>query len=376
MNILHINCNYATSGLHKTMLEHFNDTDIVNTVFVPVSTSRDIKETDSCGVYIRKCFHTYDRLFYHVKQKKIYSELKQVLSPAGYDLIHAYTVFTDGGIAYKLKKEYGIPYVTAVRNTDVNAFFKYMPHLRKYGIEILKNAEKVFFLSPVYKNRIMHYIPEKDKEEFEKKCMLVPNGIDDFWFENTSDACRVPADKKLKICFAGRVDRNKNCRLTMKACERLMNEGYDIQYTMIGKLIDKKVKKQIEKKSYIQYIPPVGKEDLIKIYRDHDIFVMPSKTESFGLVYVEAMSQGLPVIYTKNEGFDGQFPEGTVGYHVSTQDAGELACAIKKVMAKHAELSQNCRKNIATFNWDAIVKTYSKQYKEIKEKSERQNGYN
>lgn len=40
---------------------------------------------------------------------------------------------------------------------------------------------------------------------------------------------------------------------------------------------------------------------------------MPSHKETFGLVYAEAMSQGLPIIYTKNQGFDGQFPDGYVG---------------------------------------------------------------
>ena len=43
---------------------------------------------------------------------------------------------------------------------------------------------------------------------------------------------------------------------------------------------------------------------------------MTSLGESFGLTYAEAMSQGVPVIYSKGQGFDGQFKEGVVGYHV------------------------------------------------------------
>ena len=43
---------------------------------------------------------------------------------------------------------------------------------------------------------------------------------------------------------------------------------------------------------------------------------MPSRYETFGLVYGEAMSQGLPIIYSKGQGVDGYFKEGTVGYGV------------------------------------------------------------
>lgn len=365
MNVLHINCNYVTSKLHKTMLEHYTDSEIKNTVFSPVSTGADIKEESGGSVYIRKCFNNYDRLLYYVKQRKIYEELMKTVLPCNYNLTHAYTVFTDGGIAYKLKKEYGIPYIIAVRNTDVNVFFKYCKYLWRYGIEILKNAERVIFLSQSYKDRIMQYIPEQFKNELDEKCLIIPNGIDDFWHENIYNKIKFPLKKELNICFAGRVDRNKNCMLTIKACDRLIKEGYKITYTVIGQMADKSTEKRIKKREYIKYVPPVGKEKLIKIYRNNDIFVMPSKTESFGLVYAEAMSQGLPVIYTKNEGFDGQFSEGTVGYHVSSKNSEELAEIIKKVAEAYDNLSSRCIQNIDNFNWSLIVELYCKEYKKI-----------
>ena len=59
---------------------------------------------------------------------------------------------------------------------------------------------------------------------------------------------------------------------------------------------------------------------------------MPSYTESFGLVYAEAMSQKLPVIYSKGQGFDGQFEEGLVGYHVSPYDVKDIANGILKAL--------------------------------------------
>ena len=51
---------------------------------------------------------------------------------------------------------------------------------------------------------------------------------------------------------------------------------------------------------------------------------MPSFPETFGLVYVEAMSQGLPIIYTKGQGIDGYFEDGKVGYPVNTKDSNDI----------------------------------------------------
>lgn len=51
------------------------------------------------------------------------------------------------------------------------------------------------------------------------------------------------------------------------------------------------------------------KKQLREAFSISDIFVMPSKPETFGLVYVEALSQGLPILYAKGEGFDGYFDE-------------------------------------------------------------------
>ena len=110
------------------------------------------------------------------------------------------------------------------------------------------------------------------------------------------------------------------------------------------------------------YIPPQGKEDLMQIYRRNDLFVMPSHTESFGLVYAEAMSQGLPVIYTRGQGFDGQFPEGVVGWPVSDKDPQELANAIILCIQNYSKLHSAVIQNAKVFNWKDICEQYYKIY--------------
>jgi glycosyltransferase involved in cell wall biosynthesis len=89
---------------------------------------------------------------------------------------------------------------------------------------------------------------------------------------------------------------------------------------------------------------------------------MPSFTESFGLVYAEAISQGLPVVYSKGQGFDGQFDEGVVGYHCDANDAGDVAFAIKNVVKKYDVNFFGICVYASKFKWNEICSMYNTIY--------------
>ncbi|MBO7288498.1 MAG: hypothetical protein J6V03_00720, partial [Clostridia bacterium] len=207
MKILHINTNYLSNALHQNMIKTLEEKSVENKVFVPTYCGSSRVITPGDNVIVSACFKKIDRVNYFSKQKKILNSVKSSVNIKDYNLIHAYTVFTDGNVAYKLYKEYGIPYVVAVRNTDINTFFKYMVHLRKRGIEILKNASAVFFLSSVYKKRLFDkYINDADAKIIEPKCHIMPNGIDNFWLENLYTNKDFAKDDIIKVACVGSVD--------------------------------------------------------------------------------------------------------------------------------------------------------------------------
>ena len=77
------------------------------------------------------------------------------------------------------------------------------------------------------------------------------------------------------------------------------------------------------------------------------------------------MSQGLPIIYTRGQGFDGQFAEGEVGYSVQYDSAEEIADRVKDILDKYEIISRNCIKKVDRFDWDKIAKEYIDIYKGI-----------
>ena len=364
MKVLHINCNYIGTTLHQIMVDKLENLGIKNNVFVPTYDRNTSVIVPNNNVCISECFKKWNRISFFYKQYKIINAIKKEYNIQDFDIIHAYTLFTDGNAARSLSKKYG---VVAVRNTDLNAFFKYRPYLRNRGIDILFDARAVFFLSNAYKKQLFEkYIPRDMQQIINNKSYIIPNGIDEFWIKNKPDKSQIKEinSKKVKLIYAGKIDKNKNIPTVQEAVNLLNDEGYDVSLTVVGKVVDKKIFSKINNNQYTRYIPAQTKENLLSTYRQHDIFVMPSFTESFGLVYAEAMSQGLPVIYSKGQGFDGQFEEGLAGYSVDAYSSVSVKDKIEKLINKKIN-SENIIKLSEKFNWNDITVRYSDIYKKI-----------
>lgn len=366
MRVLHINCNYIGTTLHQLMIEKLDALGIENEVFVPTFDKNTAIIEVNNSVFVAECFKRRDRYFFDYKQSKILKTLEEHYDIKSFDLIHAYTLFTDGNAARILSKKYGVPYVVAVRNTDINTFFKKRLLLRNRGIQILKDSRKIFFLSNAYRKQCLEkYVSESLFDLINKKTEIVPNGIDDFWLQNKNKSKKAMDKDNIRLVYAGVIDKNKNITTTQKAMTILREKGIQTHLTVVGKIKDIKEYERIVKDKYTTYIPAQPKEKLIEIYRKNDIFVMPSIHESFGLVYAEAMSQGLPVIYTKGQGFDGQFEEGRVGYHVDSFCPTSIAEQLVVIINKICEIRDNVTEASNNFSWDIIAKKYSELYNNI-----------
>lgn len=373
MRVLHINVNYITSALHQTMIEHLNDIEgLENSVFVPTYDKSRSVVTCKDYVTLTECYKKWDRILYFKKQNKIINAILDNYEISNFDIIHAYTLFTDGNAAMELSKKYDIPYVVAIRNTDVNDFFKKMIHLRMRGVRILENASAVFFLSPVYRDTVIHkYVPARLRQSIRAKSYIIPNGIDDFWHINsvkrdTSTIVeRIRQKKLIRFIYVGGIDKNKNVELTLKALSQLNDQGWNCTLTAVGKIVDKAIFERLCSYSCFKYIAPKKKEELLDYYRTADIFIMPSHTETFGLVYAEAMSQGLPVIYTKGQGFDGQFAEGTIGYHVDARNVYQCKEAILKIINNYPAFSTCSSNRSSIFQWSRICNQYVSIYNDL-----------
>lgn len=365
MSVLHINSNYEKSSLYSALSESLlNQGCNIKTIY-PVAKNYKRNNLEN-HVHLGKILNKYDRYLFKYRARKILRYIEKNIDFNKYLLTHAHSLFSNGYISYLLKKKYNIPYIVAVRNTDLNRYFKKIFFLRSLGVDILKEASTIVLLSQPYKELLLeNYIPFKYKDIIERKIKIIPNGIDEFWHKNVFEKKRKKPKSRVNILSVGTINENKNIFTSIKAAEILINQGKDVQLNVIGAVRDQDVLDRIKKSCFVNYQQPIAKERLIEFYRGSDLFLMPSITETFGLVYAEAMSQGLPVLYSKGQGFDEQFPDGTVGYAVEKMDPVDIANKISLTLDNYHYISKNCIDLVERFDWERISKKYINIYKDI-----------
>lgn len=375
INVLQLCSQYPGSNIYDYLFNCLNSKGVRNYVFIPCRENAEKKilnndktkliyeESFKAGkTLVEKFTNIFNQYYFFNQQQRIYNKLIKKISISEIDYIHAHTLFTDGYLAYMLNKNFNKKYIVAVRNTDVNSFLKYGKHLRNTAIKIIKNAEKVIFISESYRiNFINKFLKSQDEKNLSSKFIVIPNGIDDFWLKNKVIYKKQP-NNKLNLIQVGRIDKNKNVETAIKVCEELRNSGIEANITIVGNgpLREELIKRY--NSNYIVFKDFAKKEELINYYDEAHVFIMLSKFETFGLVYVEAMSRGLPLIYTKNQGFDKTFKDGKVGFPIEYDNYKMATERIKDILNRYSDMSSNCLNNLESFSWDIIAKRYKDIY--------------
>ncbi len=373
MEVLHI-CNaFSNHSLYKELFLHLDQEDLIQYVYQPIRNENekyinDIVNNPRIQVYYDYFLKNYHRLLFRLKIRLVHQRIVGRYDIKSIDLIHCHFLFSDGAVALKLKQKFSVPYIVTVRNTDVNTFFKHMPHLRRKGVEILLNASKIIFITPSYADAVLSkYIPQKFHAAVKAKTKILPNGVDDFWHQNKAALPKVTTENQ-SVLYVGDFSSNKNVISIIEAVEQLNNEGHKIKLNLVGGENFGPVMKRIKQSNpdIVHYFERTNdKNVLIKHYQDNDVFVMPSLRETFGTVYLEAMSQGLPIIYTKGQGVDGYFNENPCGYAVNPNDIEEIKVGIVNAFINIEFLSKNALVHIDKFSWNIIADEYRKIYSSI-----------
>lgn len=373
INLVHINSYFLTNKLHEELVLSLRDmnSSIHQTVYIPINKrdkiNRDYFESKNILYVISKAFSNLERYFWPLKMISIYKDFNKKIKNNKITITHAHSLISNGIISFSLFKKKGIPYIVTVRNTDINIFMKKSIFFRKIGFKILDSATSIMVLSPAYKNiQLRECLTEFEFEQIKNKIKVIPNGVNDYWIKNRYLNESLDSNC-LKILFVGKLRENKNCGALIKACKLLKEQGVDFQLTIVGEgYLKEKLQEEAKglKARFLGFIS--DKEQLLKVYRESNLLVVPSFKESFGLIYVEAMTQGLPIIYTKGQGFDGNYEEGVVGFSVMPKEYEKIAEAIQKIKENYSEISNNAYNYALDFSWKMNSKLLNDIYTKMK----------
>jgi glycosyltransferase involved in cell wall biosynthesis len=384
MNILHIANSYGGTEVYTRLFSELDASGCRQTVFVPLNSSNHDRvgkrpipfSVEGSALHYSTRLKRWHRYFYGMKIRAIVGAVEKEIDVSQVDLIHAHMLCVDGSVAYELSRRHAKPFVTAVRNTDLNTYFKSLPWKRGYFFKVFDSAARVIFLGPKYRRKLAAYCPdEKRREKIFSGSSIIPSGIAPVFLQQRNvhkPSVHVPA----RLVFVGAFYPGKGLKETIEAGDLLRDRGVEIELTAIGKGLPQRpydkayideVENMAKQRPWVKLKDFMPHEKLVGELREHDLFVMPSAPESFGLVYVEALSQGLPIIYTRGEGFDGCYEEGEVGWAVDPRNPAEIASQIEKVLGGYGGFADRIgHLNLdRDFSWSRIAEKYMELYNGI-----------
>src|SRR5690554_333604 len=297
MHILHISNDFGGTEVYKNLYQHLDKLGVKQTILVPVNPrvknrvgNHDFEfETKGSKIvysFSQKWFHRY---LYGSKIEGVVKDTKKLIDLNDISLIHAGTLCMTGAVAYEISKKSQIPYIVSIRNTDINTYFKKMWWKKEYFSNILEHAASVVFISPQYKKDCFEYHFEKATvQKIKNKTIVVPNGINAYYLQNLKDSPKAMHDP-IELVYAAGFKNNKNLVRLIQAVEILKNKKYNVKLTAVGKSLPNRqvsdkyielINKVAEGKDYIDLLEYKEKEDLCILYKQMDIFVMPSIHET------------------------------------------------------------------------------------------------
>jgi len=213
----------------------------------------------------------------------------------------------------------------------------------------------------------------------------IPNGVDLKRFNTTPDrsavrkAYGISPDDFLFLCV-GRNHAKKNFPALIEAFARISRPG--AQLALVGQGAEElaDLSRKLGGSDRVHLIETVygggvskdrlklPSDGLVALYRSADAFVFPSSLETFGIVLVEAMAAGLPVITTDAPGCRDVVRADVDGLTVATHDIDALATAMRRI---HDDTDLRNRliaaghARAAAFSWDTITDSYISLYREL-----------
>ncbi|WP_025434492.1 glycosyltransferase family 4 protein [Peptoclostridium acidaminophilum] len=323
------------------------------------------------------CFTTHPKsylTFYELSEFQINryvdvfeKAMKEAVEEFVPDIIHCQHLWIAPYCASKL----GVPYVVTAHGTDIKGFCRderYHP----YALEGAKNAAAVITISKQVDADVEKYYGVESGRR-----RLILNGFDEEIFRprdlNRSDVLKslnLNTDYEYVVSFVGKLTDFKGVDVLIRAAKIYSQEIQNVITLIVGngEKYDELVKLRDDLDVKNVYFLGHRDQDVVsEIYSIADVSVVPSRNEPFGLVAIEALACGTPVVAT-NQGGLVDFIDETIGSLVPVEDDIALGEAIEAEIlspSKSERRQRAARKAMEYFSWDRVVDDVVRLYTDV-----------
>jgi teichuronic acid biosynthesis glycosyltransferase TuaC len=265
-----------------------------------------------------------------------------------FDLLHAHVALPDGHCASLLRKGYQVPFLVSIHGQDFQSTINRGPRARKKLRQVLQRAGRVITVSTKLKNLVK-------EEPYYGQISVIANGID-------PEDCktREPRAWTSRIISIANLKKTKGIDLNIRAIALLTGKYPNLKYTVVG---DGEERPNLEKLAAelnlgpnVEFLGKLRHSEAMDRLAAADIFCLPSWQEGFGVVYIEAMAQGIPVIGVRGEGIEDVIDPGKNGILVRPKVVGDIAEALDALLQDPAlarRLGEAGRETVLTgYTWE------------------------
>lgn len=267
-------------------------------------------------------------------------EIADDLISRGVDLIHAHVAHPDGAAALKFGQKYNIPVVVTIHGQD----FAYTLNRSRTCAEsvkaTLKGAAGVILVSEKLKKQ---YGVETWADQL-TKYKVIYNGVnlDDVVqvseTELGTDSNQEPS--RHRLLSVGFLRPDKGQAVVLKALPELIREFPDLEYRIVGDGSERQTLEaltlELGLRDHVVFLGSLPHHEAMREMAQCEVFVLPSWKEAFGVVYLEAMAHGKPIVGTRGEGIAEILAQEDVGLAVPPKDVAALTKGIQELL-RHPE---------------------------------------
>lgn len=281
------------------------------------------------------------------------SEVKE----SSFDIVHTHTLFSVGMAGRRLARRQGCPLVASY-HTPIEKYVRYVTGQETIDAvlsHVLRRYEHWFL------ERVEHVIvPSQDTKEYVRDSLaistpvsVISNGINTGFFEpvptqSFTSRYTLPEDEVL-VGYTGRHGYEKNLSKILPAVEALDRSDVTVVFGGEGPAqTDLEAQAQISSVD-VRFLGRLDREELPELYSALDVFLFPSPVETEGLVAMEAMACGTPVVGVDSGALQTTISEGETGYRVTMDTTGDFVDAITKALQNREELQQHCLQHRTSF---------------------------
>lgn len=244
------------------------------------------------------------------------------------DLIHAHKLTIEGLVARHLSRQLGCPYVCTIRGNTDQKYLRAKPGMRQRWRQVAQDAAWLFPVTPW----IDRYISDILLPDLGRRSLL-PTVTQ---INLTISPCSSP--RRLVTAFHLAGWKMKGMPRLFAALQQLRGTAYEVGLDILGggrpeetRALEREIAKH-GLEDLVTLCGPVPHAEMAQVLNGYLGFVLPTLKETFGMVYIEALFAGIPILYSMDRGVDGFFDGQNIGVRCDPTSVADIARGITTLL--------------------------------------------